>query len=245
MNSSTVAPVKMSRYTLPQPKGPKAMTIAVGFHCKDGIVFAADRQFTKAGAFKYHAKKFVTFNHGFVELALVFAGKPGIFEEMQQKVFARLEQIDDLTTELVRETIENVLVSMGWKERYLDGNLYLLVAVNALFESSKMLVFDGASLRQAESGVCVVGCGDTSLVRYLEDHLYSPEMPIREGEALAAYLIKKATQYVDYCGEPIDVITSDASGVHEVAASDIAASIQKMESQEPYLATLLVQTPFS
>jgi 20S proteasome alpha/beta subunit len=40
-------------YTPEKPKGAKAMTIAVGFQCSDGIVLCADRQFTATGYYKY------------------------------------------------------------------------------------------------------------------------------------------------------------------------------------------------
>jgi 20S proteasome alpha/beta subunit len=222
------------------------MTIAVGFHCKDGLVLAADRQFTAPGTFKYHAKKFATNTQGFSELAYVFAGYPGVFAEMQQKVDALLTQepMEVISPAFIKDTIEGVLVGMGWKENFLEGRLCFLLAINELFEPPQMLVFDETSLCWANTGIRVIGCGDTSLIRYLGDRLHSPEMPINEGVGLGAYLIKKATQYIDYCGEPIDVLVINESGIREAKREEVTASIQKMESQEDFLSTLLVQTPF-
>ncbi|QNI30999.1 hypothetical protein H7849_18045 [Alloacidobacterium dinghuense] len=226
----------------------KAMTIAVGFHCDDGIVIAADRQFTSQGFFKYHEEKFAFEDKGDLStrIIFVFSGDPGLFKEAHQKIMGFLRLAELPTVDLVQQTVEGVLTSMGWKEHFLDNSLFMLVGVVEPFENPVLLVFNNRSLHQAGKGVQTIGCGDTSLIRYLGDHLYQESLKRSEGIALAAYLIKKATQYVDYCGEPIDVFClDDYSGVVTVSQEEIKAAVQKMESQESQMYDLLIQKPFS
>jgi hypothetical protein len=75
--------------------------------------------------------------------------------------------------------------------------------------------------------------------------LYSAELTVKIGSGLATYLVKKAPQYVDACGEPIDVMVLSESGCETISPERIKADIQKMEDQEAFLFTLLIQTPFS
>ena len=232
-------------YTPVKP-GAKAMTIAVGFLCDNGknLIMAADRQFTSPGFFKYHRKKYVTKQKGTFDFAFMFSGEPGTFKAFQQRVFGFFDQCEELDTEIIRETIEGVLTTLGLRDFALPPSFFLLAGFNDFASDPQMIVFDGKSVFVAESEVYLVGCGDTSLLRYLSDHLYSPQMNYKQGVALSAYLIKKATQYVGYCGEPIDVILGCDFGFGPVAVETIADDLKKIENQEQFLSTLLVQTPF-
>lgn len=222
------------------------MTIAVGFLCNGGadLIVAADRQFTSPGFFKYHRKKYITEERGACSFAFAFSGEPGTFQEFQQKVFGFFDNYDDLSVEIVQETMSGVLASMGLMDRSIPPSFFVLAGFNVFLEAPKMIVFDGKSIFVAENEVHIVGCGESSVIRYLGDQLYSPDLPLNQGVALGAYLIKKATQYVDYCGEPIDVIHGDAYGFQVIEKDTVKAGIEKIEEQEQYLSTLLIQTPF-
>ena len=231
-------------YTPEKPVA-KAMTIAIGFLFNDGAeaYIAADRQFTAPGFFKYQAKKYVNEEASSLLLTFAFAGYPGVFSEVQQKVCVALEKERILSVESVRLVVEKVIKSLSLRG---SESLFMLVGVNEIFDPPSLIVFDGKSVFLGENNkVYLVGCGDSSLTRYLIDHLYGPDMSKEQGLAVAAYLIKKATQYVDYCGEPIDVLYGYELGFHEVEREKIQAAIQKVEEQEQYLSTLLIQTPFS
>ncbi|HEV2134351.1 MAG TPA: hypothetical protein VGR47_08810 [Terracidiphilus sp.] len=219
------------------------MTIAVGFLCDGGkeVYIAADRQFTSPGFFKYQEKKYFTDQKGALGLAFAFAGDPGVFREVQQKVCGYLDQVEDLSVTLVQATIEEVVNSLNLR---FSGSLYMLVGVNEIFDPPKLIIFDGKGVFLAEDRVYAVGCGESSLLRYLGDHLYAPDLPSVNSLGLAAYLVKKATQYVDYCGEPIDILHGDVCGFVEVEPEKIKAAIQMMERQEQFLSTLLIQKPF-
>jgi 20S proteasome alpha/beta subunit len=56
------------------------------------------------------------------------------------------------------------------------------------------------------TGITCVGAGESSLIRYLADSLYSPSMSLEAAKNLGIYLISKAAQYVNGVGPPIDAI---------------------------------------
>jgi hypothetical protein len=56
-----------------------------------------------------------------------------------------------------------------------------------------------------------------------------------EGIGLGAYLIKKATQYIDGCGEPIDMIDGNAVGFEVVKNEEISARLLAIENREELL----------
>jgi 20S proteasome alpha/beta subunit len=237
-------------YTPEKNRAAGAMTIAVGFLCNnsESLVIAADRQFTAQGAFKYHAKKYITEQQGYLGISFAFAGDPGIFKEFSQKTLDFLDTQDDVSLDLFRQTVEGTINEMELRTPFgQPAPLYLLAGINEIFEKPKLIVFNGQGVfeAKADDGVCTVGCGDTSLIRYLGHYLYDPSMTETQGIALGSYLIKKATQFVDYCGEPIDVILGNGAGFEAVSAEKVKAAIEAIEQQEQYLPTLLIQKPFA
>lgn len=229
----------------PEKPSAKAMTIAIGFLFNNGTegYIAADRQFTAQGFFKYQAKKYANDEASSFLLTFAFAGDPGVFSEVRQKVCTQLGKEKVVSIEIVKSTIERVIKSLSLRG---SESLFMLVGVNEIFDPPSLIVFDGKSVFLAENNkVYLVGCGETSLIRYLIDQLYGADMSKDQGLALAAYLIKKATQYVDYCGEPIDVLYGYELGFHEVEREKIQTAIQRVEEQEQFLSTLLIRTPFS
>lgn len=223
------------------------MTIAVGFLCGGGndLIIGADRQITSQGAFKSHEEKVSGHQSGFQDIVCAYSGEPGTFLEFEQKVFGYLDQEEvEWSIELLQNTIEGVLGNMGLRDRYLNPSFQLLIGFSELFAPPRMLVFDGHSVFQASAGLHIIGCGDTSLIRYLRDHLYRSAMSKEYGQSLAAYLIKKATQYVDGCGEPIDVHWGSAMGFEAIENDRIQAGIRAIEGQEGDLFTSLVQKAF-
>lgn len=225
----------------------KSMTIAVGFLCENGnhLILAADRQITAHGAYKITREKYATKRHGLLELTCFYSGEPGTFAKFMQSVDALLSAQADVTPEIVQDTMESVIETMRLNDVLLDPRFWLLAGISELFEHPKLVVFDGKYLFNAQNGVQIIGCGDTSLVNFLGDRLYSPEMTATQGVALGAYLIKKATQYVDGCGEPIDVLRIDDAGSWTETPKHVRNHIAAIEEQEQFLSTLMVQKPFA
>jgi 20S proteasome alpha/beta subunit len=238
--------VQRKPYTPLKPKEAKAMTIAVGFLCGNGehLILAADRQITAQDAYKIRRKKYATNKQKYVEIACFYSGEPGTFSEFMQKVEDFLNTQPSVTPEIVQDAIETTLEKMKLRDPSLEPRFWLLAGISDLFASPKLIVFDGKSVFKATDGVHIIGCGDTSLINYLSDQLHRSDMSKNQGIALGAYLIKKATQYVDGCGEPIDIIHYDAGGFDIIKKEKIDNAIQTIETHEKLLFTRLVHDLF-
>jgi 20S proteasome alpha/beta subunit len=232
-------------YTPEKPKGAKGMTIAVGFLCQDEnyLILAADRQITARGAYKVRREKYVKNSQGTIDMAFFYSGEPGTFSSFTQRVASSLNT-KAITREIIQDTIEETLESMRLRDPSFDPRFWLLAGICEFCEKPQLIVFDGKEVFRAKNGVNIIGCGDTSLIQYLSDQLYRPSLTLKQGIALGAYLIKKATQYVDGCGEPIDVLCGSDFGIGIEQQESILDKIQAIEAQEDFLFTLLVQKPF-
>jgi 20S proteasome alpha/beta subunit len=239
-------PPVLKPYTPEKPKGAKAMTIAVGFLCGNGdhLILASDRQITARGAYKVKKKKYSTSTQGFVDIACFYSGEPGTFAAFTQKLEDSLNAHANLTPEIAQDEIENILHSMKLTDPYMDSCFWLLAGIIELFEKPKLIVFDGKVVFKATDAVHVMGIGDTSLINYLKEKLHRPDMTPNQGIALGAYLVKKATEYVDGCGEPIDVMHGNGMGFQLIDKNEVSSGIKAIENQEDLMFTLLVQTPF-
>lgn len=226
------------------------MTIAVGFQCRNGIVLCADRQFTSAGFYKYSQEKFTQCMPGMCDVVFTFSGSPNLATEIQDKIIDRLERHDadpslpDLACKDVRDIVDDVLTEMGRLNGVFSGSLQFLVGIHPVWESPQLLSFDGQAVHVVRE-TAVLGCGgDTSLIRFLCDKLYDPNLTCELAAHIGAYLVKKATQYVDGCGEPIDVMIL-SGGIKKLEDHEIAEALKLIESREQGLFTLLLQTsPF-
>jgi hypothetical protein len=87
-----------------------------------------------------------------------------------------------------------------------NPNLSLLMAFMRDDGDYHMLVSSDTAARVASVEPEIIGIGDRSLVRYLTDSLYHPNLTLKQGIALAAYLIWAAKKCCpEYCGGPTDV----------------------------------------
>jgi hypothetical protein len=182
------------------------MTIGVGFLCNNGsdFILAIDQQITFQGAYKIHHKKYSTSTRGFVDVAFLYSGEPGTFSAFTQKVEASLDLQTNITPEIIQETIKTTVESMKLRDSF-DTRLWLLIGVCEILSTPWLIVFDGKEVFKAPEGIQIIGAGDTSLIHYLSERLYRLDMTTDQGIALGGYLVKKATQYIDGCGGPIDV----------------------------------------
>jgi 20S proteasome alpha/beta subunit len=224
----------------------KKVTIAAGFCCTNGIVLCADRQFTTSGLYKYHDKKIITETGDAWSATFAFSGSPVFADEIRQKVVVVLNQkhADEIRAPYVQEVLDDVLTSTS--RLYISGEieLQLLVGLAVLFESPELLHFDGRALRIVENGCAYVGGGETSIVRYLSDLLYSPSLSTAEASSLAAYLVKKTEQYVDGVGGPIDVVVLNSFGECEwLPEATINERITRIEKRERQIFDLLIRQP--
>jgi 20S proteasome alpha/beta subunit len=222
------------------------VTIVVGFRCSDGVVICADQQHTAPGAYKFNHKKLSYEEFDEFTAAFAYAGMPGIAKEAHEKITAALRQtpVSQTAIQTVQATTDAVLSQMG--RLYTDLDLQMLIGVTSLRERADLLKFDGKAVHLADDFSCLA-YGDSSLIRFLSDKLYSKGMNTKTGMNLGIYLVKKAEDYIDGCGGPIDVtvLGSSECSYSVYAPQLIQERVQRMEKQERLLADLLIRKPFS
>jgi hypothetical protein len=235
-------------YTPPKPnvrKEDKTMTMVAGFRCTDGIVICADQQMTSPGGFKYHECK-ISIEEGGSAWRLVFAyaGVPGLAKEAREKIMRTVGPLDpnDVTREAVQNVADGVLNDMGRQYGSLEGQLQLLIGVSVFLQEPDLLKFDGRALHVADN-FNYLGIGESSLIRFLSDKLYSKRLDSKTGADLGCYLIKKAEDYIDGCGGKIDVVILEPSlGEYDwLTEAQVQDAIEKFERQEPQLADLFIR----
>jgi hypothetical protein len=73
----------------------------------------------------------------------------------------------------------------------------------ATFKGTDLIEFRGKGI-QSVSSFGVIGCGDSSLIRYLADSAEKFWITLQEGFLLSAYILKRAEEYIDGCHGPMD-----------------------------------------
>jgi hypothetical protein len=212
------------------------LTIAAGFQCREGFVLCADQQMShgdasQPGSFaNYDRKVFGCSGRGF-SAAICGAGVDGDFlRPAAERILARLMSHEreelDITPEreeelerayasgwqplswqtqrsrVVREELEGLAVTLG-----ATANLLQLVAIVGTDGRFQFLKTDGLLVHHAKPTAEVLGIGETSLVYYLIDFLYRPDLTIKQIATLAAFVVTVGKKYCpQYCGGPTDII---------------------------------------
>jgi 20S proteasome alpha/beta subunit len=129
--------------------------------------------------------------------------------------------------------------------QFSDMQLQLFIGHGGAIKDSQLLKFDGKGLHKADN-YGFLGVGDSALLRFLAETLYLTDLSEDEGMNLAIYLIQKATDYIDWCGGPIDVgFMNWAQECVMLPQDEIQRRIKSMEKQESKLTDLIIRQPFS
>jgi hypothetical protein len=198
-------PHLIPRKTERLPKG-KAVTIGVGFRCDAGIVLCSDTQITWKGRHKaYETKQFFIGGTDWT-MASVDAGDPHLWKSFRNK-FAEVLQTqykansrEPATVKELRDILETALCYFN----ELDSDpLALCVLMGFVIASSEMLLVrtEGKLI----SDVYVfdhIGCGDSSLLRYLAPITANNDRWPTISQALhtATYWVLQAKRWVEDCG---------------------------------------------
>jgi len=95
------------------------------------------------------------------------------------------------------------------------------------------------------TGFTCLGAGETSMVRYLADNLYSPSMSLEAAKNLGIYLISKAAQYLDSVGPPIDAVVVAGHQPEWLGDTEIKEREAVMLGREKSLLRQILTPPFS
>jgi hypothetical protein len=191
---------------------------------------------TAPGGYKYEADKIYKTWRGESlsntpwKILATYAGSPGLMKEVHEKMLYHFARIQDVTCEIIRNTIDEILNEMG--RVYVALDLELLIAYHVTGEMAELLKFDGKALHVVGEPE-ILGVGDSALIRYLMGALYYANSTVDYGENLAIYLVSKANEHIDKCGGGPDVVVLTSDGeLYITPASDVLAKASAMENIE-------------
>lgn len=194
---------------------PKAMTIALGILCQDGIVLAADTQLTAAGSHKRYASKIFTI-HSDLDIptwigVITYAGYPAFVDTFNNHFRDEMRSAEKqwpITASLTRDVIKSVLNSLPETD---CDNTEILCGI-ALDEEIKLYKTRGRLVSEV-SGHADIGVGDSSVIAYLWSLMARHGIrTTQQAGLLATYLIRAAKAYVDGCGGETEVWILGPSG---------------------------------
>ena len=183
------------------------MTIGIGFHCRDGIVLAADQQQTAGGYYKVHSTKLGNIVYEGATILWTYSHLPNLVTVMKDGVFAKLpNDPSQFTVNNVSEAVYKQIAEMKTQypaEMADQQFLFALSCGNAL----KFVRVSGGIVDEPHSAC--IGVGDSSLVNYIIKAFgWRPPifMDVADALTLAIYVIHLAKQFVDRVGGPTDAM---------------------------------------
>jgi hypothetical protein len=200
-------------HLLPHPKPArlpqrKAVTIGVGYHCKDGVVIAADQQHTVKGYYKFHARKLGNLVYGGSLIAWTYSGYPNLNTIMETGLRDKIPPFPpELTPKQISDAISAQIAEM--KTQYTDQMVHEQEFLFAFScgHGTRFIRVSGGMID--EPAWAYIGVGDSSLVNYIGQKFRfvpPPLMGIAEAFALATFMVYLAKQFVDGVGGPTDVV---------------------------------------
>jgi len=222
-----------------------AMTIAIGFWCKDGIVLASDTQTTDpAGGYKHDEPRF--YEHRDPEWTTIFtyAGAPEVMRKfsatfMDSAFSASISSCKDIT-QIVGEVLSDMTCDLSFET---GGALYILGAL-AIHDKEMLMI------KTANGTVCTagpyeqIGVGDSSLLRFLERMVCGPtgtEYATAQALKLSVYLVHQARKYIDGCGGATNIRVLRPDGHFDISdgvTGDSEKEIEEIESRLSIAASL-------
>jgi hypothetical protein len=211
------------------------VTIALGFHCPDGIVLCSDTQITNEAAFKYYEPKIFPIESGPDTgpwaVVLTYAGNTEQMKLVYERLRPELYTSGQVPTlKFVREAYEAVLAK-AYKQFKSRFNLATLCAISIPGERNLLLVSKNDLVR--ESSAECLGVGDSSLIKYLTAFLLPLIFSTNHATLAGSYIVKQAKAYVDGCGgDTLTVALSNGivSPVHQMEdySDDIDRAIRRL-----------------
>ena len=185
------------------------MTIAAALACDTGFVLCADRMMTHGkatefGAFAHYDKKVFPLENIDFAAVMCGAGDSLLMRAVAEEVLRKADESQPTSTDNVPQLLEDSLNNVATRIGGIP-DLSLVLAAAMTDGEPRFIRSDGLVIQPANS-VEILGIGETSLVRYLVDSLFSPAMSLAELTALGIFIILVAKKYCpQYCGGPTDV----------------------------------------
>ncbi len=216
------------------PGSVKAMTMAAGFVCRDGLVIAADRQFTS----DFHTHQECKLSELQWKNGLAIWGYSGS-PDKARRVSEELATIFNQGTKVMRAEIEGALASVvkDIKKKEFFGMLF-----GAWTEGEEQILFSSSGSEVSVVPRCeVIGWGDSPLARYLRGlYLRMGQLSVWQASVIGMYFILQGKTYDGkYIGGPTDVFIIDKNRKRrEIAAANSRGWETVLETMDQQAANL-------
>ncbi len=202
---------------------PKAMTIALGFACEDGIVLGADTQLTASGSHKGYACKLFADGSSTWSAAVTYAGYTSFvdsFNDRFQEEISNAEKQWTVTPALVRDVITSILRTFDASD---SDSTELLCGISLAGKNQRLFKTKGTLVSEVKDHA-YIGVGDSSVIRYILPLIARHGIQDAQQACLVAtYLIRAAKMYIDGCGGDTDIWMLKPSGERVVWGGHTAA----------------------
>jgi 20S proteasome alpha/beta subunit len=214
----------------------KAMTMAAGFSCRDGLVLCADQQIG-TDQYKYYENKVFVTNLAKGCTVIVYAGFPATMNTIVEEFRRRIKDQDKTCEEVrahLRESLESSIPAKS-KERH-----QMLCGI--CDASSRMLLrTENREVFLASPWECI-GFADSALVRYIAGIFMKLGAPLSmwQAKTLCVYVVAQAKKYGQSVGGPTDIVAISEGGWREEFHHSSTEGLEKeFENAEFALSVLL------
>jgi len=195
------------------------MAIGVGFNLYDGIVLGSDRQRISPGQTQYGEKKI--FNQVNEDIVVALVGGDDLTRAAE--VWRKFKDQPISSYLSCEEALTATLNDVGGSDQ--DLPLQLLCGF-ASKDTTGLLQVRGREIELVED-FRVICSGDAPLIQYLTRHMNMLWENVPRGVVFACYLLKRANDYLDSCGGPMDMLVLKPGPQIHLIESDMIDEIDK------------------
>jgi 20S proteasome alpha/beta subunit len=221
------------------------VTIGIGFKCNDGLVIATDTRYTR-GSIKSHGPKmfplFAPIERPDLAVVIAGAGRVPFMKRAVECIEAELAKCTNPTMEDVRDTVEAALIEFHKKHIWptpqpKDYPIELIIgAWSKASGRFDLLTSDETTVTRVAphgSASCTIGCGQY-VSEYALGLTYQVGMSVEDAKFVAAFCIKAAKDYVDFCGGSTQIYTikNRSPFLHSVISQEVKDA--ELYSEELY-----------
>jgi len=179
------------------------VTIAAGFHCKDGILICADRE-ESSGTSKKVAQKLVTLHADPWNMTVGTAGSAPVGDlavKRLREAFIReftvsmtdpygLYGLEQKHEQVIIDVLTKLHEDHIWKNPKTDHSVKLIIGVSFLKLNRQYLYLTEDNVPQPIDSYCCMGYGE-DLCTYFAERLYHRQLSIEEMMLLASFIFRE------------------------------------------------------
>jgi len=201
------------------------MTIALGFHCRESVVLAADSEITGfVGKWQREKIRNVVWTPQ-IGIATVFAGSVEFALMACDKIFPRvrdarpeISSIVGAIEETIRKIYEGPIAAFPGPDK---PNFSLLIGVSLPGEEFVHFIKTSDTAVRLADSFESIGIG-AELARYIGSKLFRNGLPAEEGAALAAYVLHEVKNNVVGCGGHSLILALEPNGIKMASSENLA-----------------------